>query len=64
MSVSLTKDSLIVALDFEGKLAYVIPYVFKIRLNSTRNRRPQSRTFSSGGHASRSFQHRYIESRE
>ena len=64
MSVSPTEDSLIVALDFEGKLAYVIPYVFNIIFNSTCDRRPQSRTFSPGGNDSRSFQYRYFESRE
>lgn len=28
MSVSPTEDALIVALDFEGELAYPIPYIF------------------------------------
>lgn len=58
MSVSPADDALIVALDFEGEI--VIPYGFKIILNSTRNRCPQSQAFSSGGYASRSFHDRYF----
>jgi len=63
MSVSPTEDALIVALDFEGEPEW-IPYPLNINSNPTRNRRPQSRAFSPGGHTSRSFQHCYIESRE
>ncbi len=64
MSVSPTEDALIVALDFEGELESIIPYWLNINSNPTRNRRPQPRVFSPGGHTSRSFQHCYIESRE
>jgi hypothetical protein len=60
MSVTPTEDAIIVALDFEGEITYVIPYGFNRILNSTRNRCPQSQAFRSGGHASRSFHDRYF----
>ena len=63
MSVSPTEDELIVALDFEGVIKCVTPSGFTIISNLTNNRRPQSRAFSPGGHASRAFQHCYFKSR-
>ena len=64
MSVSPTEDALIVALDFEGELESVIHHRLGVILNYIHNRCPQSRAFGPGGHASRSFQYCYFESRE
>jgi hypothetical protein len=55
MSISPTEDALIVALDFEGGIVYILLLRVAIISNFTRIRRPQSRAFSPGGHASRSF---------
>ena len=63
MSVSPTRDALIVALDFEGEFECTTPSKLTIVQNSTRDRRPQSRAFSTGGYASRAFQHCHFESR-
>ena len=64
MSVSPTEDVLIVALDFEGAIEYIFtPSWFTMISNLTYNRRPQSRAFGPGGHASRTFQYCYFKSR-
>lgn len=57
MSVSPTQDTLIVALEFKGKLEWITVSQFIMCSNATNNRLPRSRAISSGGHASRSFQH-------
>jgi hypothetical protein len=65
MSVSPTRDALIVALDFEGELEFITANWFAIIIiqNLMHNRCPESRAFSPGGHAPCSFQHRYFKSR-
>ena len=62
MSVSPTEDALIVALDFEGESECIISNEFIRISNFASNRHAQSRAFSAGGHASRTFQYRNFES--
>jgi hypothetical protein len=60
MSVSPTDDALIVALDFEGEFDTHLSKDARYHLRMDKNRCTQSRTFGSGGHASRSLQYCYF----